>query len=103
MSSIRPAFATCSLRHAERYLHARLWNGGIHAEWMRSLLADPPDIEAGLLDRTHAVMDGDFPGAVVTGRKALAATVGPYEPDGRLSGHPGTARLSLSRRRETAI
>ena len=41
MSSIRPGFATCSLRLADCYLCAPLWSGDIHAEWMRSLLSRP--------------------------------------------------------------
>ena len=35
------------LRLADRHLYAPLWSADIHAEWMRSLLADWPDIEAG--------------------------------------------------------
>ena len=40
------------LRLADRYLFAPLWRADIHAEWMRSLLADRPDIDAGVLHRT---------------------------------------------------
>ncbi len=55
------------LRLADRHLHTPLWSAVIHEEWMRSLLDDRPDIEAGVLERTRAVMDGHFPGALVTG------------------------------------
>ncbi|MYF89472.1 MAG: hypothetical protein F4186_09050, partial [Boseongicola sp. SB0676_bin_33] len=55
------------LRLADRYLLAPLWSADIHAEWMRNLLAYRPDIDAAVLDRTRAVMDEHFPGAVVTG------------------------------------
>ncbi len=34
------------LRLADRYLYAPLWSADIHEEWMRSLLADRPDIPA---------------------------------------------------------
>lgn len=59
------------LRLADRYLYAPLWSADIHAEWMRSLLADRPDLSADVLERTRAVMDRHFPEAVVTGYRAL--------------------------------
>ena len=71
------------LRLADRYLYAPLWSPDIHAEWMRSLLADRPDIEAGVLERTRAVMDGHFPDAVVTGYEPLAAALDLPDPDDR--------------------
>ncbi len=61
------------LRLADRYLYAPLWSADIHAEWMRSLLVDRPDIDPAVLERTRAVMDGHFPDAVVTGYGAIAA------------------------------
>ena len=69
------------LRLADRYLFAPLWSADIHAEWMRSLLADRPDIDAGVLDRTRAVMDEHFPDAVVTGYGAIAAGLDLPDPD----------------------
>ena len=71
------------LRLADRYLHAPLWSADIHGEWMRSLLADRPDIEPGVLERTRAVMDAHFPDALVTGHEALAATLDLPDPDDR--------------------
>ena len=71
------------LRLADRHLLAPRWSADIHAEWMRSLLADRPDIEAGVLDRTRAVMDGHFPDAVVAGHEAIAATLDLPDPDDR--------------------
>ena len=71
------------LRLADHYLHAPLWSADIHEEWMRNLLADRPDIEAGVLERTRAVMDGHFPDAVVTGYETLAATLDLPDPDDR--------------------
>ena len=61
------------LRLADRYLFAPLWSADIHAEWMRSLLADRPDIDAAVLEKTREVMDKHFPDAVVTGYDATAA------------------------------
>ena len=56
-------------------------NNNIHAEWMRSLLADRPDIDATVLDRTRAVMDEHFPDALVTGYEAIAAGLDLPDPD----------------------
>ncbi len=69
------------LRLADRYLYAPLWSAGIHEEWMRSLLADRPDIEARVLDRTRAVMDGHFPDAVVKGYQTVIATLDLPDPN----------------------
>ncbi len=71
------------LRLADRYLYAPLWTADIHAEWMSSLLADRPDIDASVLERTRAVMDGHFPDAVVTGYETLAATLDLPDPGDR--------------------
>ena len=61
------------LRLADRYLYTPLWSADIHAEWMRNLLVDRPDLSGDMLERTRAVMDGHFPEAVVTGYEAVAA------------------------------
>ena len=49
------------------------WHADIHAEWMRSVLADRPDLTVDGLDRTRAVMERHLPEAVVTGYAARAA------------------------------
>ena len=64
------------LRLADQYLYAPLWSADIHAEWMRSLLLDRPDLDAAVLERTRAVMDEYFPDAVVTGYEPSAAGLG---------------------------
>ena len=61
------------LRLADRYLYAPLWSADIHAEWMQSLLADRPDLDREVLERTRAAMDRHFPEAAVTGYQAVAA------------------------------
>ena len=61
------------LRLADRYLYTPLWSADIHAEWMRNLLVDRPDLSGDMLERTRTVMDGHFPEAVVTGYEAVAA------------------------------
>ncbi len=50
------------LRLADRYLFAPLRSADIDAELIDSLLADRPDIDRRVLDRTRAVMDRHFPG-----------------------------------------
>ena len=77
MCSIRPAFEMSSWRLADRYLYSPLWSADIHAEWMRSLLIDRPDLDAAVLERTRAVMDEhSFPTSAVTGYE----TVGLSQP-----------------------
>jgi len=71
------------LRLADRYLFTPLWSADIHAEWMRSLLADRPDLDAAVLERTRSVMDGHFPEAVVTGYTALAGDLDLPDPGDR--------------------
>ena len=71
------------LRLADQYLFAPLWSADIHAEWISSLLADRPDIDQKVLDRTRAVMDRHFPDAVVTGYQVLAAELDLPDADDR--------------------
>ena len=68
------------LRLADRYLYTPLWSADIHAEWMRNLLVDRPDVSANVLERTRTVMDRHFPDAVVTGYSALAAKLDLPDP-----------------------
>ena len=69
------------LRLADQYLYAPLWSADIHAEWIRSVLADRPDLTEGMLERTRMVMDRHFPEAVVTGYTARAAGLDLPDPD----------------------
>ena len=71
------------LRLADRYLFAPLWSADIHAEWTRSLSADRPDLDARVLERTRAVMDGHFPEAVVTEYAAFAGDLDLPDPGDR--------------------
>ncbi len=78
-ASLRDPF----LRLPDGRLYAPLWSAAIHEEWMRSLLADRSDIEAGVLDKTRAVMDDHFPDAVVKGYEAIIATFDLLDPGDR--------------------
>jgi len=49
------------LRLADRYLYSPRWSADIHAEWMRSLLADWPDLSV-------AALGARSPGSPRTGR-----------------------------------
>ena len=71
------------LRLADRYLFSPLWSADIHAEWTSNLLADRPDIDQNVLDRTRAVMDRHFPDALVTGYEVLAAGLDLPDADDR--------------------
>lgn len=71
------------LRLADRYLFAPLWSRDIHSEWTGNLLADRPDIDPAVLDRTRAIMDRHFPDALVTGFEHLASELDLPDPDDR--------------------
>lgn len=71
------------LRLADRYTYAPLWSADIHAEWMRSLLIDRPDIAPDVLERTRAVMDQHFPEAIVTEYETLVTTLELPDPGDR--------------------
>ena len=61
------------LRLAERHLYSPLWSACIHTEWMRSLLANRPDLKASDLEYIRATIDEHFPDALVTGYEARHA------------------------------
>ena len=71
------------LRLADRYLFVPLWSADIHEEWIRSLLADRPDLDASVLERTRTVMDGHFPEAIVIGYESLAGDLDLPDPGDR--------------------
>lgn len=69
------------LRLADRDLYVPLWSAEIHAEWIRGLLKDRPDLARDKLERTRSVMDQHFPDAIVTGYAAAAVGVALPDPD----------------------
>ena len=46
------------------------WTEEIHAEWMRNVLADHPDVKPELLERTRILMDRVNPKCLVSGYEA---------------------------------
>ena len=71
------------LRLAARNLFRPKWSDSIHDEWMRSVLADRPDLPPEALTRTRAVMEEHFPDARVTGYEPLIGSLDLPDPDDR--------------------
>ena len=71
------------LRLADRRLFTPLWSAEIHAEWIRSILEDRPDLSPEVLDRTRSVMDQHFPDSLVEGYTGLTSRVDLPDPDDR--------------------
>jgi predicted nucleic acid-binding protein len=57
------------------------WSNHIHEEWIRSVLADRPDIPAERLARTRALMETAVPDAAVSGYERLIPTLSLPDPD----------------------
>jgi hypothetical protein len=55
------------LELAEARLHRPIWSADIHAEWMRSLQRNRPDLDPAKLERRRAAMDTALPDACVSG------------------------------------
>ncbi len=51
------------------------WTDAIHAEWIRNVLADRPDIKPEQLERTRKLMNSHVRDALVTGHEYLIPTV----------------------------
>ena len=59
------------------------WSEEIHAEWMRNVLADRPDLQRAQLERTRALMDAHVEGSLVTGYAPLIETLVLPDPQDR--------------------
>jgi len=51
------------------------WTEEIHAEWMRNVLADRPDVTGAQLERTRRLMDKTNPKSLVSGYEHLVPTL----------------------------
>jgi len=51
------------------------WSADIHAEWIRNLLANRPDLDPARLQRTRDLMNRAIPQAMVTGYEPLIDTL----------------------------
>ncbi len=59
------------------------WTERIHEEWIRSVLASRPDLNAEQLARTRSLMDIAVPDALVTGYEGLIDQLDLPDPDDR--------------------
>lgn len=59
------------------------WTDRIHDEWIRSVLADRPDLAPAQLDRTRALMNEAVPDCLVTGYEGLVERVELPDADDR--------------------
>ena len=59
------------------------WSNAVHAEWIRALLRDRPDIEAARLERTRQLMDAHVRDALVSGFEDLVSAIHLPDPDDR--------------------
>ena len=55
------------------------WSAMVHAEWIRALLSDRPDLTREQLERTRALMDAHVRDALISGFEGLIASL--YLPD----------------------
>jgi predicted nucleic acid-binding protein len=59
------------------------WTDQIHAEWIRNLLAQRPDLKPDQLERTRNLMNSHVRGCLVTGYEALIDGLSLPDPDDR--------------------
>jgi hypothetical protein len=59
------------------------WTNQIHDEWIRSVLANRPDLPPASLERCRRLMDEHVPDCLVTGYEALIPTLTLPDPDDR--------------------
>jgi predicted nucleic acid-binding protein len=59
------------------------WSEEIHAEWIRNVLEDRPDVTAAQLERTRRLMDQINPRSLVSGYEALTPTLSLPDPNDR--------------------
>jgi predicted nucleic acid-binding protein len=59
------------------------WSAGVHEEWIRSVLANRPDLTRAQLERTRQLMDAHAPESLVSGYEAIIETLTLPDPDDR--------------------
>lgn len=59
------------------------WSAGVHEEWIRSVLANRPDLTRAQLERTRQLMDAHAPESLVSGYEPLIGTLTLPDPDDR--------------------
>jgi len=71
------------LRLATTGLFRARWSAQIHDEWMRSVLTDRPDLDAGKLQRTRELADAHVPDCLIEGHEQLIPSLVLPDPDDR--------------------
>jgi len=71
------------MRLAVKKAFAARWTEEIHAEWIRNLLADRPDLSPERLQRTRALMDKYSDDCLVTGYEGLIEELKLPDPNDR--------------------
>ena len=84
------------------------WTEEIHAEWMRNVLKDRPEVTAAQLERTRRLMDQVNPKCLVRGYEARIPTLTlPDENDRHVlaaaAGAPGGGRRNMRKTISTAL
>ena len=62
-----PSLRDLLMRTAAAGVHAPRWTEKIHAEWIRNVLADNPNVTPAQLDRTRLLMNQAIPSSLVSG------------------------------------
>jgi hypothetical protein len=71
------------LQMATRHMFAARWTDQIHDEWIRSVLADRPDLDPVKLHRTRELMDRAVPDCLVSGHERLVESLELPDADDR--------------------
>jgi predicted nucleic acid-binding protein len=71
------------LELAEARLYRPIWSADIHAEWIRAVTRNRPDIPPEKLERRRAMMDEALPDACVSGYQRLVSAIELPDPDDR--------------------
>jgi len=71
------------MRLAVTGLFQARWTDQIHEEWIRSVLANRPDLSPGSLDRCRRLMDAHVPDCLVTGYEPLISGLSLPDPGDR--------------------
>jgi predicted nucleic acid-binding protein len=71
------------LRFADRRLYRPKWSDAIHEEWIRTVIANRPDLTPAILARVRETMNGHFPDALVAGFESLIEALRLPDPDDR--------------------
>ena len=78
-----PSLRDLFMRLAAALVYQPRWTEEIHAEWMRNVLEDRPQITRAQLERTRRLMDGISDESLVTGYEAHIPALTLPDPDDR--------------------